>query len=243
MRFASSIRPILGRSRLSLRPVGHDLLRDMVEFWPLSEQLGDRLGVHGGLTLTDTNTVTGADGVGSLASQFTQANAESLNRASETALQGGNSDWCFAFWALWSTTGSPTDGGRAISKRSAPTSNDYDIFRFAGDIYLLVHNSGGSGLQVPAAFSSDTWHFVVAWHDAAADTINIKVDANATVTQATAGLAPNEAAGGFRIGELAEASAPWNGAMQRVGYWKRVLTADELAFLYNSGRGRDYPFS
>jgi hypothetical protein len=44
----------------------------------------------------------------------------------------------------------------------------------------------------------------------------------------------------MRIGAFAYAGIYTNGSIDEVGFWKRVLTADERTWLYNSGAGRTY---
>jgi len=90
--------------------------------------------------------------------------------------------------------------------------------------------------------TTGVWSFVVCSHDTAADMLRISVNAGAeNTTSHSAGMAQSTSQ--FRLGNW-QNTVDWamNGAMQRVGFWKRVLTADERTYLYNGGRGRDYPF-
>lgn len=247
MRFASNIRPVLGQSRATLRPLGHNLLERLVEWWPLNEQSGTRRGVHAGLHLTDNNTVTGADGVGSLASQFTRANSEYLNRTSQASLQVADIDFEWACWAYLDTKTAATFN-YILSKRNAPTVREYFLdYVIASDRFRWgVSADGTNNVTVLAntfgAASTATWYFINAWHDASANQIGIAINAGAadTASHSTGVIAGD---GNLTIG--AGDNAPtifWDGRIQRVGFWKRILSADERAWLYNGGRGRDYPF-
>jgi hypothetical protein len=47
----------------------------------------------------------------------------------------------------------------------------------------------------------------------------------------------------FAIGATGNAIDLLDGAVDEVGFWKRVLTAQERTALYNSGLGLTYPFT
>ena len=227
-----------------MRPLGHNLLDRLVEFWPLSEQASVRLGVHAGLHLTDNNTVTGADGVGSLASQFTAANSEYLSRASEAALQMGDIDFTLAAWVYLDAVGADRT---ILGKHDAATAAGSEFmmrynhattrFRFA-----LLNASVSTTVDANpfGAPSTATWYLVMGRYDAAADLMGISVNAGAEDTAAQTG-GTNVLTNGFHVGAL-NTLAHFSGRIQRVGMWKRLLTADERSWLYNGGRGRNYPF-
>ena len=63
-----------------------------------------------------------------------------------------------------------------------------------------------------------------------------------TVYGANGTNAPYAGATGFEIGSSSGQSLFWDGLICEVGLWRRLLTAAELDFLYNSGAGRTYPF-
>ena len=46
----------------------------------------------------------------------------------------------------------------------------------------------------------------------------------------------------FHIGYGGWTNSYWNGQVDELGFWKRVLTSSERAVLWNSGNGRTYPF-
>lgn len=89
-----------------------------------------------------------------------------------------------------------------------------------------------------------TWYLVVAQHDATANTIGICVNAGATDTAGYATGVFNGTAN-FNIGriEVTTTFYPFDGLIDAVGIWKRVLSAAEIAQLYNAGAGLDYPFT
>ena len=46
----------------------------------------------------------------------------------------------------------------------------------------------------------------------------------------------------FRIGMMGTSNQIWNGAVNGLGFWKRVITQEEINKLYNNGYGLAYPF-
>lgn len=227
--------------------LGSNLLTGLVEWWPLNEQSGQRRGVHAGLDLTDNNTVTGADGVGSLASQFTRANSEYLSRSSESAVQMGDIDCTFTAWVNLETTGS--EGHAFISKdTTAAGGREFNLqLNLGSGLFRFVVSGDGSTAAVvddstTGAPSTGSWYFIIGYHDAGNNEIGISTNVGTAVTAShTTGIVSGSTE--FRLGRFAASGAAnVNGRIQRVGMWKRLLTSDEQTFLYNSGRGCDYPF-
>jgi hypothetical protein len=92
-----------------------------------------------------------------------------------------------------------------------------------------------------AGISANTWYFFVAWHDAAANTINLSVNDNAAASAAhSTGVHSGTAA--LNLGRNEEGLTYLDGRLDSISIWKRLLTSTERTQLYNSGNGLDYPF-
>jgi hypothetical protein len=89
------------------------------------------------------------------------------------------------------------------------------------------------------AIADTNWHFVVFWHNAAANTIQIQIDNAAPVSAGTTGPMP-AGLGAVTIG--LGWGLNFDGLIDEIGLWRRVLTADERTQLYNGGNGLTYPF-
>ena len=224
------------------------LLERLVAYWKLDENGGMRFDSVGANHLTDNNTVTQAAGRTGAAAQFTAANLEWLSSDSG-ALSMGDVDCTFAAWVYLDSK----SGHRTILGKYAANGGDAD------SEYLLRYISttdrfqigvvGSNGVFVPLhadAFGSPatgTWHFVVAWHDSIANTINIQIN-NGTVNSLTHSLGVQSKAAGFALGRPGQFHGQYmDGRLDAVGVWKRVLTAGERTTLYNAGAGREYPFA
>jgi hypothetical protein len=215
----------------------------LAAFWKLGEVSGARADSVGANHLTDNNPVTqaAAGKVGS-AAQFTAASSESLSIADNAALSTGDIDFTLAAWVYFDSKGAD----RVILGKIGAGSAEYllrfvntsDRFRF----YCANGGSNGNVLANPLGSPAlATWYFVVAWHDAAANTINIQVNAGAVNSAGySAGVA--DGAQGFRLGAQDNSVDFWNGRIDAAGVWKRVLSSAEVTSLYNSGSGREYPF-
>jgi hypothetical protein len=102
-------------------------------------------------------------------------------------------------------------------------------FRVTGGVNANADNLGSPSLG--------TWYFVVGWHDSVNNQIGIQVNSGtANTTSHSTGVTDNNTV--LAIG--AYDSVPnhtFNGRIDEVGFWKKVLTAQERTDLYNSGLG------
>jgi hypothetical protein len=92
--------PMTGAGPSAVSAGGNGLLTALIAYWPGDEASGNLLDAHtNALHLTDVNTVTNNTGkVYATARQYTAANQEYHNRASEALLQIGDVDFTIASW-------------------------------------------------------------------------------------------------------------------------------------------------
>lgn len=225
------------------------LLASLISHWKMDEASGDATDSHGSNTLTDNATVTTAAGKLGTARQFTAANTEFLSRASNATLQAGDIDFTFAAWVYLDSVGT----NRVILAKDGNTAGqrEYNIdylgatqrFRFYG--FTATDSAKITVASALGAPSVSTWYFVVAWHDSAGDTVNIQVNNGTVDSTATTGALQAASNGEFRIGARSYPGfvEPFDGRIDSVSFWKRVLTSDERTALYNGGSGLEYPFA
>tara|TARA_R110000850_G_C9996151_1_gene468194 strand:- start:21782 stop:23080 length:1299 start_codon:yes stop_codon:yes gene_type:complete len=220
-------------------PTPVSLVTDLTNWWSLDESSGTRVDSHGAFNLTDNNTVGSVTGKVSNAADFIPANSEFLSNAAFSNVWH-QSDFTIALWI----------------KLDDPTSIQYAISQYTGagaarHFYLtwnptlnywnfVMRNSAGSSKQSVsvADIGDDTnWHFIVVTR--VVDTIYVYVD----------GIDPPipQDFSGTEIGadvdlEIGKALTNYfDGKIDEVAIWERVLDADERAVLYNSGTGIAYP--
>ena len=219
------------------------MLVDLMAFWELEEASGTRNDSHGANHLTDNNTVTSAAGKVGTCADFEKDNTEYLSIADNAALSAGDIDLTICAWVSLETiianplyiVSKRTDGGDDEYRLWAQGLLTEYFFRFS------VWNGGSTTTIDNLTFAVvGAWYFVVAWHDATANTLNSQVN-NSTIDSVACTTGIYAGPGEFRIGAQAAASPfSFDGLIDQVGIWKRVLTADERTYLYNGGAGRAY---
>lgn len=217
---------------------------NLIEWWALDEASGNALSSHGSHDLTDNNTVTATTGPdGSGARQFTAANTEFFSRTSETDLQIGDID--FGFCASIYVDSFSNDL-RIISKRAnGTTSLEYDFYvNTAGTLSLILCTAAGSQFSASSsvgAISTATWYKVFGWHDATANTVNVQINAGTPSSTGTSGQVPTTNTSTFEVGQLQQVTRPFNGRMQKIGFWKNDFPdSTERTALYDSGNHLAY---
>ena len=211
-------------------------------YYRLEEASGTRDDVQEAMDLSDINTVTQAAGKLGNAASYDVANIERLDGGTGSPVNfSGNQDFTLAAWVYVSSTASDRviaskDSSAGFRGYSMHYSNSPDRFRF------IVSNDGTATTALDAdnlgAVSTGTWYYVVAWHDADADTINIQVDDGTADSTAHSTGVNNPSGIKFTVGGIHNAGN-YHGRIDEVGVWNRVLTSAERTELYNSGTGED----
>ena len=217
-------------------PGMHDQLQ---AYWKLGEASGTRVDSHGLNNLTDNNTVTQAAGIQGNAAQCTRANGEYLSIADNAALSTGDIDFSIAGWGYLDSLG--VRGTLAAKFDSVP--KEWQLYVTAANVTTFDVVDAGeahTGRVTSSTLSASTWYFFVAWHDAAANTVNLQVN-NGTLTSTSYTFGCNDSTSPFFIGQ--EENNYWDGRVDEVAFWKRVLTSDERSYLWNNGLGRTYPLT
>jgi hypothetical protein len=228
------------------------LLNGLVSYWKLEETSGTRFDsvTASANHMTDNNGVGFAAGrVGNAASFGGPASQRYLSHADNPSLSLGNIDFTFSAWIKpngnpgtngWGIVGSWTVGGQEsaflwLQSNRSPA--------------LVLMNSAGSYTILNTTFNTaavGVWSFLVAWHDSVADKVWINIDASPNNPNYWAAWSTGvrDSTGPFMIGryDTALTDTYFDGAIDEVGFWKRVLTDAERAALYNGGNGVTYPF-
>jgi len=218
---------------------GGTLPTGLVAYWKLDEASGTRADSIGSNNLTDNNTVTQAAGKKDNSAQFTEANSEYLSITDNAALSVEGQSFSIACWVYLD---SKPSNAMVIAERSRSggtvweyglvwDSAPYSKFRF--DVNTTVSSLYATTFGSP---SLSTWYFIVAWFDADANTVNIQVnDGTVDSVHSTGSVAPTTSI--FSIGARTGSSIFFDGRIDELSFWKRVLTAQERSDLYNGGTG------
>lgn len=192
-----------------------------------------------GNTLTDHNTVALGTGlVGSGSGDFESSSTQSLSHASNASLVMGDID--FTICATVKIESEVT--GEIVAKNDLVV-GEYQLdhpassqFRFIVTDAVNVPYVAQVGGAAPALA---TRYFVCGWHDATANTVNISSNDGVVVSASTGGAAPFSGTAALSLGSMSDAASfPFDGLIDEVAIWKRVITAAEITDLYNGGSGR-----
>lgn len=198
-----------------------------------------------GHTLTNNNTATLTTGKIGNGVNLVRASNQYLSIASGSAADFNPSgDFTVALWAnLTSIPGEMV----AVSKfLTTGNQRAWDLEISASSGWAWTCSSGGvatvtaSSGTVP---SLGVWHCVIAWYDSTAQRIRMKVNDNASISSVayTGGLFACNA--DLNIGSLNNGGfARWNGKLDNIIFWNRVLTNAEHSLFYRSGVGVQPPF-
>jgi hypothetical protein len=215
------------------------LFTSLQAFWELEADGTDSYGAN---HLTNINSVTFATGKVGNAGDFERSSTQKFTLTDNTAVSVVlGEELTIAAW-VWLESLSTTQ--HLVTKGASGSANEYILqstntrFRFLTfdtPGFIGTGSAVADTLGVPA---TGTWYFVVAWHDETADTDNIQINNGTIDSGASVGI--GDGTGGFAVGGFTTGTDTWDGLIDQVGLWKRVLTTDERTWLYNSGSGRSY---
>ena len=217
--------------------IGVKLRRDAVSLWQFEN--GASLGLDSsnyGNNLTNNNAVSQTTGKVGQAAQFVAASSQSLSIADNDALSVDTTDAAWAFWFQATTLGTRT----LLSKYGGAGQREYVFYTFSSKLNLDASDDGTATVTVtePTNLSTGTWYFVYAQYRRATKQTALSINQAALTTSSaltTAGL--KNGTQPFKLGGP-DGAAYWDGLLDQVGFWKRLLSAQERAYLWNGGAGR-----
>jgi len=181
------------------------------------------------------------------AAQFVAANSEFLSIADNASLSTGDID--FSIWGWFYLDSKASSMGLAAKWNITGDQRAYLLqYVSSSDRFRFVVSSDGTGGTVTAEAadnlgspSTGTWYFIIGWHDAGSNTLNIQVN-NGTVDSASYSSGVFDSTAGFAIGSNhgGASVAPFDGRGVSVGFTKKVLTSAERTFIFSDGDGVQY---
>lgn len=241
-------------SRMLDARVGARLRQGLVSYWPLDEVSGTRRDAFGTNHLTDNNTVTQADGPSLYlpkAADFELDNSESLSITSNSTIQVGDIAFTLFGWAKLESLPvgmhydmlSKWDSGANSREFLVRVNDGTTALRF-----LVSPDGSGTGLGqvVDTAVTLDTTNgfFWYIQHNPTTNQLLISINNHTPITTSySTGVHTGTAI--FAFGASHNNNAPgsfFDGIQSGVGFWKRAVSAEELAWLYNRGLGRSWPW-
>lgn len=190
--------------------------------------------------LTNTNVVTFAAGKVGDAAHFVRASSQRLTRADNASLSTGDIDFTLGGW--FRNTSKPAamylaakgDFSGANLEWALQYDDGGDRFRF----FILEAITIVTDTQIGSP-ANGTWYFIVAGHDSVNNLIFLSINDGAVDTAAHV-LGTVDSTAAFTLGARSDAALHYDGDIDQAFFFKRVLSAADITYLYNSGNGRSY---
>lgn len=235
--------------------VGPSLLINLKASWKLGEASGaSRIDSVAGKILASNNSVQQVTGKIGNAAGFASASSRYLSIATHADLEFGDNDFTIGFWFYVDSVASDmalvaknddTVGGGGLGREwlvsYAPS---------LGCMRLVIFDSTDTARALNlTTFGNptiNTWYCYLGWYDKAAHKLRGNIN-NGTVDELDmTGLAIHAATSApLNVGRRSVPSSflYYDGRIDNLNLWKKVLTSGERASFYNSGTGREHPMT
>lgn len=230
------------------------LTDNLVSYWKLDESSDGsgavtRDDAHSTNDLTDNNTTPSGTGKINNGANFAEANTEylAIADASQTGLDVSG-DLSMQAWIK------PANGGAnrlVVSKANGSGEFGFTMLQTSVNSILSTvdQDTGPTRSQARTSGTVDVtgsvWTHVVVTFNASNGQITIYFDGSSQALNidTTNARGINNNAEPFSIASSGSGGNSYNGLIDEVGIWSRVLTGTEVGELYNSGAGLAYPFT
>lgn len=227
---------------------------NLISFWKFDESSGNASDALGSYNLTNNNTVGYATGKINNGADFGSGNTnKDFTIPSGFTNLASNAAFSFSFWIKTTdTTNNPFVSSRCNSSAHAQWNimkhnSGYILFEISpansSSNRMSVKNTTGNSLH------DGNWHHVVITKAANRLTSGVKIyidGTSCTVADDSTNTLSSDAPTGT-AGAIGSRTATfgnfWNGMIDAFGIWSRELDATDVASLYNSGTGVQYPFA
>ena len=211
-------------------------LYQMVGYWAMEgADSANESPLFGNITLNNYNSVGTATGKINSGRDFEKGQSDYFITSGVPNI--GTGDLTVGFW--WKPEA--VDGVRQVLHNFYGTGG----FRFRVDttnkIDFSIHN--GTVFGTVAVWSNivvtGTWYYVVGWYDGAGQKVYLNVNEGTPVNVAhTTGM--GAVSTNMYVGQSAAGTYFADGVMDELFIYRRILSADERSWFYNSGNGRGF---
>ncbi len=223
-----------------------------ISYWKLDESSGNAVDAAGTNTLTNNNSATFATGKINNGADLERSSSQhfSIADGSQTGLDF-STEMTVALWVKFeSLPASNEEAMRFIYKYADDDGNNNKSYYFAlihldGELKLFsstISDSCTSGSSQTWTPSTDTWYHVAMTY--ATGTVKQYINGTqlgSTFTGRCTSIRNGAAA--FSVGAGNSGASALDGIIDEVGVWSEALSDAEIAELYASGDGSQYPFS
>ena len=212
---------------------GGTLLTSLADFFKLDESSGNRTGFYVGTVLTDNNTVGATTGILSNAADLVLLNLEYLSLADGSIFNGTN-DFSVSFWIKSTSIVSSTVCSNDVNTKGW----EIKFNQVSGKLTLYL-NDGTNFRQFRCTTSVNGGSYTHCVVTRSGQGINWYINngsAEATDVGSSGTIGDLTHTNPFAIGND-QGATYLTAAIDEFGFWNKVLSADEITDLYNSGNG------
>lgn len=219
-----------------------DLTEDLIVSYRLEETSGNRYPSYGNDLLIESSAVAGASGKIGEAAQFSGANYLYINDA--TSLQQGDFDYSICVWGYLDSLA--TDQ-YIVAKDGGAGNREYGIYydSVSGTFKAFLQSTVPTVFTVEALDTTpvvDTWYFIHMGYDDTNSLLSIQVNDGVEYTESCGAETPY-VSGTYRfmVGAHDDATPAlfWNGRVDALHWWQRLLSSGEHDIMYAGGDGRE----
>lgn len=216
---------------------------DLQAWWSFDEASGVRADSVGANPLSDNNSVLSSGGVSvNTTNSAVLSGANYLSCANSSLFDGmTNNNWTICHWVNIDATCPP--GGMFLSKQANGGATGFYLF-YDGANGMQFHAFDVNGADSSSTLSSimfNNWYLFAATYNNTSHTMRSMLFDVSTNSFVMAYSLSNDATS-FGIGARADdGSALATGKVDETAIWYRILTDDEIAYIFNFGQGRHKP--
>ena len=214
------------------------ILDNIKAAWSLDESSGDASDASGnGFTLTNNGTVTYTTGKINNGALFDNTTGKNLDYNGNLGFAGGGS----RTWMVWVNVSSFAATGYILDNTTTTAGSGSANRRFIlySESDSKIHMFASGNEVLTSALSTSTWYHLVVTQSGTTWELFLNASSQGTTSIGTASYADDS----FRVGESYAGGGAGRSTNDIVTIWDRVLSGAEITDLYNSGSGRQYPFS
>lgn len=212
---------------------------NLVAWWSLESDGTDATGR--GNTATPNGTPTYAAGVVGNAGNV-NGTTQYFSAAHNADTSAGDEDYTVAGWVRFTDVAGVYAAWGKMSSASGWTRGPVLFIAGSSTLFFRVYDSTGNARSVSkaSAVSAGTWAHVACSYTASSQLASMTINAGTPTTGDWSAFTFADSGGALTLGRRGDASWYHKGGIDEFCMYKRVLTADEITWLYNAGAGRTY---
>jgi hypothetical protein len=227
-----------------------DFNQNIEAYYKLDEISGTRFDSVGSNDLTPVNNPGSDLGIIDNSNTFSDTSLQRLSVSDNSSLSIGSNSLTISAWVYLDSKSHVQD----IVGKWDTTADDREYMLWYDSVSdqfkFTVSNDGQTSVTVSASTygspSIGDWYFLVGLYNIDNGLIYIQVNDGALDSESFTTGGIYDGGANFQIGSRSSSENPSNhfdGRIDEVGVWKRIINSSERTFLYSSGAGLTYPFN